>query len=189
MVDSGMQTPSKPMEKEGAWSQKPVFCPSMAAESPHMVEGGSTLDITEVAWTVLPARQRPGIALCAFVVVIAVGVLVGSVAGDWIWGALAVVFLMATLSRFYLRSRIELSQAGVSAEFPLKTRRVNWEEIESIRHDDRGALIRLRRRAWLRANEFTILFGESSEEAIRGLNAFAPAGIIRPRRGAGETES
>lgn len=154
-----------------------------------MVEGHSTLEITEVAWTVLPARQRPGIALAAFAVVLAVGVLVAIIAGDWIWGALAILFLMATLSRFYLSSRITLSHAGVCAEFPLKTRRAAWAGIEWVRHDDRSALVRVRKRTLLRGSEFTILFGDSGEEAIEGLNQFAPEGVVQMRRRSKEPAS
>ena len=153
----------------------------MAVESPQMLEGRPALENTDVVWTVLPARERPAVASAAFLIVVAVGVLVGSVAGDWIWGALAVVFLMATLSRFYLRSRLVLSESGLTAEFPLKTRRVAWREVESIRHDDRAALIRLRKRSLLKGNEFTILFGDAAPDVIDGLHRFAPEGIVRAR--------
>lgn len=146
-----------------------------------MAEGRSTLENTEVVWMVLPLRQRPGMAVAAFGIVLAVGVLVAIIAGDWIWGALAVVFLMSTLSRFYLSSRITLSRAGVCAEFPLRTRRASWDEIEWVRHDDRAALFRLRKRARFRGAEFTILFGDSGAEAIQGLNLFAPDGVVQER--------
>jgi hypothetical protein len=133
----------------------------------------------EVVWATSPARRQPGLAIIVFLVLIAMGLLVALIAGDWIWGALAVVFLFATLSRFYLSSRLSITSDGVRAEFPLRTRRANWSEIKWIRHDDRGALIRLRGRSLLRSSEFTIIFSDQPREAIEGLKRFAPAELLQ----------
>ena len=127
--------------------------------------------------------------MIAFLVVVAVGVLVGITAGDWIWGAFAIIFLIATLSRFYLTSRIVLSTSGVRAEFPLVTRRAAWDQLEWVRHDVRGALFRLRKRSILRSREFTVLFGDHAEEAIDALVRFAPEEILQGRRRAKEPAS
>ena len=143
----------------------------------------STADHPEpVVWTVSPARQRPALALVALGVLTTFGLLVGILAGDWIWGAVATVILFASVSRFFLPTRIVLSDEGIRAEFPLLTRRVGWEQIEWIRHDRVGALVRLRRRRWLRSPEFTILLGTDPDHALAGLVALAPEGLVSPAR-------
>lgn len=133
----------------------------------------------ELVWVTSPARRQPGLAIVVLLVLIVIGVLVALIAGDWIWGALAVVFLFATLSRFYLPSRLSLTARGIRAEFPLRTRRADWDQIKWIRHDDRGALVRLRSRSLLRSSEFTILFSDHPREAIEALKRFAPAELLR----------
>jgi hypothetical protein len=134
-----------------------------------------------VQWTVSPAREKPGLALLVVGFLLLVGLLVAAIAGDWIWGALSVLLLFATVSRFYLPSRLTLSQTGVRADFPLRTRRAAWSEIAWIRHDELGALIRLRRQKLLRSSEFTILFGRDRERAIAALRAHAPEGLVEDR--------
>lgn len=133
----------------------------------------------EVVWVTSPARRQPGLAIVVLLVLIAIGVLVALIAGDWIWGALGVVFLFATLSRFYLPSRLSISTRGIRAEFPLRTRRADWNQIKWICHDDRGALVRLRSRSLLRSSEFTMLFSDHPHEAIDALKRFAPAELLR----------
>jgi hypothetical protein len=146
----------------------------MSAPVTSEAEGG-------VQWMVSPAREKPGLALLVAGFLLLIGLLVAAIAGDWIWGALSVLLLFATVSRFYLPSRLTLSQTGVRADFPLRTRRAGWGEIAWIRHDEVGALIRLRRPRLLRSSEFTILFGRDRERAIAGLRAHAPEGLVEDR--------
>lgn len=133
-----------------------------------------------VIWVTSPARKQPGLAIIVSLVLLGLGLLVALIADDWIWGALSVVFLFATLSRFYLASRLTINADGIRAEFPLRTRRVAWTQIKWIRHDDRGALIRLQGRSLLRSTEFTILFSDRPQEAIEALERFAPEAVLRP---------
>jgi len=142
-----------------------------------------------IVWTVSPARQRPALALVAVSILASFGLLVGILAGDWIWGAVASVILFATVSRFFLPTRISLTTEGIRAEFPLLTRRVGWDQIEWIRHDRVGALVRLRRRRWLRSPEFTILLGSDPEPALAGLATLAPDGMVTPVRARGGRSS
>ena len=137
----------------------------------------------EVIWVTSPARRQPGLAIIVFLVLLGFGALVALIADDWIWGALAVVFLFATLSRFYLASRLAINADGIRAEFPLRTRKVSWTQIKWIRHDDRGALIRLQSRSLLRSAEFTILFSDRPHEAIEALERFAPESVLSPSTG------
>jgi hypothetical protein len=137
----------------------------------------------EVIWVTSPARKQPVLAVIASLVLLGLGFLIALIAGDWIWGALALVFLFATLSRFYLPSRVAINAEGIRAEFPLRTRRVTWHQIKWIRHDDRGALIRLQARSLLRSSEFTILFGDRPQEAIEALERFAPEAALAPATG------
>ena len=135
-------------------------------------------------WSVQPARERPGACALTIGVLVALGVLVTLIGGDWIWGALAVVFMVLVLSRFFFASQITISSDGIRAEFPLRTRSIDWNTIEWVRHDEEAALIRLERRQRFRSREFTILFGANATEAIAALQQFAPKAILSRRGGA-----
>ncbi|MED5506758.1 MAG: PH domain-containing protein, partial [Planctomycetota bacterium] len=102
-----------------------------------------------VEWTVRPLEERPLAGLVAILVIGLLGVMVWIAAGDWIWGVLSVLLLLATISRFLMRSRVMIGPEGIIAEFPLVTRRIPWERVARIRYDARAALVRTDRRRLL----------------------------------------
>ena len=130
-----------------------------------------------VEWTVRPLEERPLAGVVAILVIGLLGVLVWLAAGDWIWGVLSVLLLLATISRFLMRSRVAIGSEGIVAEFPLVTRRIPWERVARIRYDARAALVRTDRRHLL-GREVTILFGPRQEDALRALRRWAPAGTL-----------
>ena len=140
-----------------------------------------------IEWTVRPVGDRPMAGLLAVLVIIAFGVFVVMLAGDWIWGVLAVVVLFATVSRFFLPSRVQVSEDGILAEFPLVSRRVPWNQVVWIRHDEQSALIRTTRKRF-RGREFTILFGRNGDHVIRLLHELGPSDLVS-QVSAGESDS
>lgn len=130
-------------------------------------------------WTVLPAGERPGITAVVVLVILVFGILVGVIAGDWIWGGLAVVLLLASLSRYFLRSSMRIDRNGIRAEFPLRTREIPWTMVEWVRYDDRSALVRSRKRALLAGREVNLLFGSHGTRVTEALVKHAPGGTLR----------
>ena len=143
------------------------------------------LDQARVEWKVRPFQERPLAGLFAILVIVLLGVLVWLIAGDWIWGVLSVVLLLVTISRFLLESRVVIGAEGITAEFPLLTRRIPWALVTRIRCDDRSALIRTRRRRLL-GREVTILFGSHQGEALRALRRWAPPRSLPEAEGGGD---
>lgn len=129
-------------------------------------------------WSIRPAVGRPGAMVFAVSTIIIMSALIGVMGGDWIWGALSAVLLFLTSSRFFLTSRISITPEGIRAEFPLRTRFMAWHEIESIRHDQSAALISLRKRR-LRKAEYTVLFNETADQALKSMIRFAPSGVVK----------
>ncbi len=128
-------------------------------------------------WSIRPSVGRPGAMVFAVSTIIIMSSLIGVMGGDWIWGALSAVLLFLTSSRFFLTSRISITPDGIRAQFPLRTRFMAWDEIESIRHDQSAALIRMRKRR-LRKAEFTVLFNETADQALESMVRFAPSGLV-----------
>ena len=126
--------------------------------------------------------------VCCLFVILMLAVFVSLISGDWIWGALSVVFLLITLSHFFLRSHFLISTAGIRAEFPLRTRQLSWEAIQWVRYDDLSALVRCRRRSLLRSREFTMLFGAEGPAVIGAIERMAPDGLAtRSSSGRGDS--
>jgi hypothetical protein len=145
-------------------------------------ESATTIDATSddseqtFEWSIRPSVGRPGAMFFAVSTILIMSSLIGVMGGDWIWGALSVVLLFLTSSRFFLTSRVSISREGIRAEFPLRTRFLTWGEIEKIRHDGSAALVRIRKRRWRRP-EYTLLFGEAAAGAIESLIRFSPPGV------------
>jgi hypothetical protein len=132
-----------------------------------------------LAWRVWPARDRPGKAAFAGAVIIAFAALITSwclldgvslalsiVAGA---GSLAVVFL--TLNRFFLPSLFEIDEQGLTAQHPIRRRRIEWKDVRRFLHDEHGGYL-ARRAVSSRFDSWQgvhLLFDEHPERAIAAI--------------------
>ncbi|MBU3728937.1 MAG: hypothetical protein FGM37_06775 [Phycisphaerales bacterium] len=97
-----------------------------------------------ITWSVHPMRQFPARAVIAATLVMALGFAIGAVAGDWIWGSMAMVILFAATVRFWMRSTYMVDDMRVRAVFPLGTADVRWSDVQSVRLAPRGMLLSMR---------------------------------------------
>lgn len=156
----------------------------MRAPNPDNANGAFT-------WRVHPATEHLG-RLCAGVaLIIAFAAAAGLAAGSYLWSIFALIVLMIALNRFFLPSRFELDDEGITARYPFRTRRMKWSQLRRFAHDDEGGVLSPRRRP-SRLNAFAGLHvhfgtaGETAIEAIRtrldravGAGASAAAGFRR----------
>jgi len=91
-----------------------------------------------------PMRQFPVRAVIAAILIMALGFAIGAVAGDWIWGSIAMVILFAATVRFWMRSTYMVDGTRVRAVFPLGTADVRWPDVQSARLAPRGMLLSMR---------------------------------------------
>jgi hypothetical protein len=138
-------------------------------------------------WRAWPARERPGKALLASAIVLAFAALIAS----WLIldgvspplsilaGAGALIVLFLALNRFFLVSRFEIDEKGVTAHHPLRgrARRIEWLEVRRFHQDAHGGY--LSRRAV--ASRFDpwqgmhILWGMERERAVEAIRAHLDA--------------
>ncbi len=122
----------------------------------------------EFSWQAHPASERPGPAILGAVTVLGVAAAASLSGGSWAWGMLALVVLLGTLNRFYFRSRFRIDAGGITARFPLGTRRFEWRLVHRFVVDAHGGYLSTRtKRSWLDAYRgLHVLFGDQRETVI-----------------------
>ena len=63
------------------------------------------------------------------------------------WGVAAVVILSTSLSSFFLRSKYIVDPEGITAKYPLRTKRMKWADVRRFVRDDRGGFLSTRAKA------------------------------------------
>jgi len=124
----------------------------------------------EFSWQAHPAVERTGRALLGAVIVL------GIVASIWVsfqsvgWCILAVVVLVLSLNRFYFRSRFDIDAEGITARFPLGTRRCLWTDVRRFVTDQNGGFLSTRRRG------MHVLFGRERKAVVQHIQAHLTEG-------------
>ena len=101
-------------------------------------------------WTAHPVRERPIRGVCAAILTVVTGVLVGRIVADPTVGPLAaggaMLFLLISLNRFFLPTHYRIDEQGIHARFPLRQRSLAWSEIRRFPHDHEGGYVSARER-------------------------------------------
>jgi hypothetical protein len=93
------------------------------------------------SWRAHPAAEHRGRAALAAVAVLAVAAAAAAFAGSAWWGLFALVVLVVALNRFYFPSRFTIDDDGITAAYPLRTRRCPWTELRRFVHDEAGGYL------------------------------------------------
>lgn len=133
--------------------------------------------LTPLTWHAHPAAERPGHAVLALVLIAAIALAVFLTTGGGVaWGLLSAVVLVLALNRFFMPSRFEIDEAGITARHPLRTQRLAWPNVRRFVHDERGGYLSTRARpSRLDASRgMHILFGSKREDVIAAIRARLP---------------
>ena len=133
-----------------------------------------------LSWQVHPARNRPGIALCAAGVIALAAWICADLMEHFGWAVLAVVVLVVGANRFFFPTRYELDDEGITARFPLKTSRYRWAELRRFVYDRSGGFLSPRaKRSFLdEYRGISLLFPDDSQEIIQEICNRLPAEAI-----------
>ncbi len=124
----------------------------------------------EFTWRAHPAAERTGRALLGAVIVLAIAAAIWVSFQSVGWSVLAVVVLVLSLNRFYFSSRFELDAEGITARFPLGTRRCLWTDVRRFVTDSNGGFLATRRRG------MHILFGRQRSAVLEHIQAHLTEG-------------
>ncbi len=147
--------------------------------------GGSSF-----SWVAHPAREQPGRLIVAVIWIAATMLVVFATTNSVFWAALTIVVLVFALNRFFVPSAFELDEEGITARYPLRTRRYEWREIRRFAHDSDGGYLSTRAvPSRLDAHRgMHLLFGTCRTEAINEINLhlvrMSPSGELAARASA-----
>ena len=134
-----------------------------------------------IEWSVHPAKQQPGRALAAFLVVLVACFFVWLTVGGFqqlilafIAAIVAGVILLASLSKFFLKSRFELDSEQITAHYPFSKRSFKWVDLRRFVADRHGGYLSTRRKPsrWDAFSGMQVIFGSDRdviEQRIRSL--------------------
>ena len=133
---------------------------------------------TEFSWCAHPARERTGPAVAGLVIVAAFAAAVWVAFGSVTWAVFSAAVLVAALNRFYFRSRFEIDADGITARFPLRTKRFRWAEVRRFVVDANGGFLSPRAKrgrldAW---QGLHVLFGSQRDAVIERIRAHLAGG-------------
>ncbi|MCA9242949.1 MAG: PH domain-containing protein [Phycisphaerales bacterium] len=131
-------------------------------------------------WTAHPARQRPGAAVFASAVIVAFSVVVELATGErWMAGVSLVVLLVA-LHRFFLPTRVVLTDEAVEVREPFSTRRLRWEEIRRADFGRFGVWLSPLRKPTIRESRrgAHVLYDGAGRECAEAIRARLPADCV-----------
>jgi len=124
----------------------------------------------EFTWQAHPAAERTGRALLGGVIVLAIAAAIWVSFQSVGWSVLAVVVLVLSVNRFYFSSRFDIDAEGITARFPLGTRRCLWTDVRRFVTDTNGGFLATRRRG------MHVLFGRERSAVVQHIQAHLTEG-------------
>lgn len=107
-------------------------------------ESHSAATVGTVAWRIHPARSHPAATVAALAAIVSLAAAGAGLMESWWWGAFCGVVLTAALNRFFLPSRFQIDDSGVTARYPLRTVHYRWNQIRRLHGDGRGGYVSTR---------------------------------------------
>ena len=133
----------------------------------------TTYPAAEFTWRAHPAGERPRPAVLGAALALGVAGAVYAFSDSMVWGAFALALLAAALNRFYFPSRFDIDAQGITARFPLVTRRLRWADVQRFVADEHGGYLSPRaRRSRLDAyGGLHVLFGNDRAAVVQRIRA------------------
>lgn len=133
-----------------------------------------------LTWRVHPAARRPQAAVLAGLFIVVFSVLAAATFGHYGWGMLSAVVLSFSLNRFFLPSTFAIDEAGISARFPLGSRRIEWKTVRRFEPGKHEVVLSMNiRRTWLNAGrELHVPLGEDRTRVLELIRERLPEGVV-----------
>ncbi|MFQ5413419.1 MAG: hypothetical protein ACE5E6_03075 [Phycisphaerae bacterium] len=92
-------------------------------------------------WCVHPAREHAPRTVFALAAIVMFGGLVYLLMESAAWAAASAATIVLSLNRFFFHTMFHIDDAGVTARYPLTTRRLLWRDVRRIDYHARGARV------------------------------------------------
>jgi len=132
-------------------------------------------------WKAHPARQRGRMCCIAIAILLAVAAAVFLSFGA-LWSGFSLLILVVALNRFFLPSTFVIDAQGITARYPLRHQRLNWNELRRFVLDRNGGYLSRRSRpSRLDAHAgMHVLFGSDRSRAIEQIRRHMRRALILP---------
>ena len=122
-------------------------------------------------WSVHPLREQPGRGVLVAVAIVGAGVLVTLAVPDPLLGVLAgaaaMLFLLMTLNRFFLKSAYRIDGHGIAVRYPFGSKSLRWKDLRRFPHDHLGGYLSTRsQKSAFDRRGISVLFGGQGVEII-----------------------
>lgn len=123
----------------------------------------------ELTWRVHPARDQPGRALAAGLVIAGIATLAAVLYQSLFWFILVAALMVLILQRFFLPSRFEVFEDAIVAHYAIRTLRLPWSRLRRFAVDERGGFLSTRsRQTWVDGlSGMHLLFDDRREQIVR----------------------
>ncbi|MBC8202947.1 MAG: hypothetical protein H8E91_03875 [Planctomycetes bacterium] len=131
-------------------------------------------DITttkEIKWSVRPAKMHPKKAVFALLVDLGFGALIAS--NSLILGICMTAVLIGTQATFLFTSKFTISEAGVKAKYPARTKYYTWEQIRRAKFFKEACYLFTRKKpsnldGW---SGIAVFYGEDRDKIVAAIKS------------------
>lgn len=133
----------------------------------------------EMEWSVCPAKMYPKKAMFAWLVIVVFGGVI--VSTNLILGICMVGVLIATQATFLFSSRFTISEDGLKAKYPIRTKSCTWKQIRRAKFFKEACFMFTRKKpsnldGW---TGMTVFYGENREVIIAAIKSHLEPEVLQ----------
>ena len=128
--------------------------------------------VTSFQWAAFPAKKRVKLSIIGGMIILALAISIYYSFNSWILTLLTIFVLVLRLNRFYFPSSFSIDKEGITANYFLRSHKMNWNEIKRIVTDEFGAYLSKSSNPsrWDAFRGMHILFGNDRNKVMEILN-------------------
>ena len=116
----------------------------------------------ELTWKVCPAPLHTWKGVCAWVVIIGVGLVI--MGTDLILGLVALVFMIASLATFIFPSTFTIDGEGLLAKYPIRKKYYTWKQVRRAKFFDDACYLFTRKKSSFAESRMAVIFGDQQKK-------------------------
>ena len=125
----------------------------------------------EVQWRVRPATHHPIKALCTWLVILVIGIMI--ITTDPIIGSVLLLLFIGSLSTFLFPSTFTIDEVGVLANYPIRKKHYMWEQVRRVKFFNDACFLFTRKKPSTldRWSVMAIYYGNCKNEIVASINS------------------
>ncbi|MBT4583689.1 MAG: PH domain-containing protein [Phycisphaerae bacterium] len=130
----------------------------------------------EITWSVRPSKEHPKKAVFAWAIIVFFGAFITTT--NLILGLCMIGVLVGTQATFLFTSRFMISEDGLKAKYPLRTKYYGWEQVKRAKFFNEACFLFSRKKpsnldGW---SGIAVMYGDNKDEIIKAIKSHLPKG-------------